>query len=155
MALELQARGHDVVGIDPSPGALEVCRQRGVRDARRMRLEDVDTTLGRFGTIVFYGNNFGLFGARGKARQLLTNLRDLADRIVATSNDPYMTEDPIHLAYHERNRQRHRMGGQVRIRTHPLPQPGRSVVRLPARVPLGDGATGGWDRVARPSAHPR
>src|SRR6476469_6833304 len=34
VALHLQARGHDVVSIDVSPGAVEVCRRRGVRDAR-------------------------------------------------------------------------------------------------------------------------
>lgn len=116
VALELQERGHEVLGIDPSPGALEVCRRRGVRDLRQMRLEDVDTTLGSFGTIVLFGNNFGLFGARRKARRLLESLREIGDRIVATANDPYMTDDPVHLAYHERNRKRHRMGGQVRIR---------------------------------------
>jgi hypothetical protein len=81
-----------------------------------MRLQDVDRALGHFGTVVMYGNNFGLFGARLKARRLLRILRPLADRIVATSNDPYMTEDPLHLAYQERNRQRHRMPGQIRLR---------------------------------------
>src|SRR5690242_11406997 len=34
VSLELQQRGHDVVAIDVSPGAVEVCRRRGVRDAR-------------------------------------------------------------------------------------------------------------------------
>jgi hypothetical protein len=66
--------------------------------------------------VVMYGNNFGLFAARTKARRLLGILRPLADRIVATSNDPYRTEDPLHLAYHERNRRRHRMPGQIRLR---------------------------------------
>jgi SAM-dependent methyltransferase len=116
VALELQKRGHDVVAIDPSPGALEVSRRRGVHDVRSMRLEEVDPSLGRFGTVLMYGNNFGLFGARAKARALLRRLRPLADRIVATSNDPYMTDEPAHLAYHERNRQRNRMPGQVRLR---------------------------------------
>jgi SAM-dependent methyltransferase len=116
VALELQARGHEVVAIDPSPGAIVVSRRRGVRDVRSLRFEDVDPSLGTFGTVLMYGNNFGLFGARAKTRRLLNRLRPLADRIVATSNDPSMTDDPVHLAYHERNRRRHRMPGQVRIR---------------------------------------
>jgi SAM-dependent methyltransferase len=118
VALELQARGRDVVAIDPSPGAVDVARRRGVRDVRRMRLEDVDESLGHFGAVLLYGNNFGLFGSHRKARQLLRALRPLADRLVATSNDPYMSEDPVHLAYRARNRLRHRMPGQVRLRIH-------------------------------------
>jgi hypothetical protein len=81
-----------------------------------MQLEDVDESLGQFGTVLMYGNNFGLFGSRSKARRLLRTLRPLADRIVAGSNDPYRTDDPVHLAYREHNRRRGRMRGQLRIR---------------------------------------
>jgi SAM-dependent methyltransferase len=116
VALELQSRGHEVVGIDISPGAVEVARRRGVRDVRLLRFEDVDNSLGRFGTVVMYGNNFGLFARPPKAKRLLRRLRGLADRIVAASNDPYKTEDEAHLRYQERNRQRGRMPGELRIR---------------------------------------
>jgi SAM-dependent methyltransferase len=116
VALELQARGREVVAIDPSPGAVEVSRRRGVSDARLVRLEDVDASLGHFGTVLMYGNNFGLFASRSKARRLLRTLRPLAERIVAESNDPYRSDDPVHLAYRERNRRRGRMGGQLRLR---------------------------------------
>jgi SAM-dependent methyltransferase len=116
VALELQARGREVVGIDVSPGAVEVARRRGVRDVRLLAFEAVDESLGRFDTVVMYGNNFGLFGSPAKARRLLRRLRPLADRIVATSNDPYRTEDPAHVAYQERNRKRGRMSGQLRLR---------------------------------------
>ena len=102
-AMELQARGREVVAIDPSPGAVEVARRRGVQDVRLMRLEDVDESLGHFGTMLMYGNNLGLFASRSKARRLLRRLRPLADRIVAGSNDVSGTDDPVHLAYQERN----------------------------------------------------
>jgi methylase of polypeptide subunit release factors len=46
VALHLQERGHEVVAIDISPGAVEVCRRRGVRDARVCPIEDVDESLG-------------------------------------------------------------------------------------------------------------
>jgi hypothetical protein len=38
---------------------------------------------------LMYGNKFGLFGSRVKARRLLRRLRLFVGRIVATSNDPY------------------------------------------------------------------
>ena len=37
-------------------------------------------------------------------------------RIVGTMLDPYSTSDPVHLAYHERNRVLGRLGGEVRVR---------------------------------------
>ena len=116
VALELQERGREVVAIDVSQGAVQVARRRGVRDVRLLALEDVDESLGEFDTLVMFGNNFGLFGSRGKARRLLRQLRPFVRRIVATSNDPFGTEDPVHLAYHERNRNRGRMPGQLRLR---------------------------------------
>lgn len=116
VALELQRRGRSVVGIDISPGAVEVARERGVRDVRLLAFEEVGDSLGRFDTIVMLGNNFGLFGSPSKARRLLRRLRPLADRIVAASIDPHATEDPAHLAYQERNRGRGRMAGQLRLR---------------------------------------
>jgi len=117
VAFELQKRGHEVVGIDVSPGAVEVARRRGVRDVRLLRFEDVDNSLGRFGTVVMYGNNFGLFASPAKTKRMLRRLRGLADRIVAASRDPYGTDEPAHLRYQERNRQRGRLSGQLRLRS--------------------------------------
>ena len=115
-ALELQRRGRSVVGIDVSPGAVEVARARGVSDVRLLAFEEIDDSVGQFDTIVMFGNNFGLFGSPSKAQRLLRQLRPLADRIVAGSNDPYATDDPAHLAYQEHNRMRGRMPGQLRLR---------------------------------------
>jgi SAM-dependent methyltransferase len=116
VALELQARGRKVVAIDLSAGAVQVARSRGVRDVRLLAFEDVNESLGPFDTLVMFGNNFGLFGSRTKARRLLRRLRPFVGRIVATSNDPYATDDPVHIAYQERNRARGRMSGQLRLR---------------------------------------
>src|SRR5215218_1945369 len=103
VALELQRRGRDVVGIDVSPGAVEVARRRGVRDVRLLPLERVDASL-------------GLLGGAAKGHRLLRRLAQVADRIVASSIDPYRTDDALHLAYHQRNRGRGRMAGQLRLR---------------------------------------
>jgi SAM-dependent methyltransferase len=120
VALELQNRGHAVVAIDVSPGAVEVCRRRGVHDARVMRFVDVDESLGPIDTVVMYGNNFGLFGGKKQAARMLRRLHRLTTergRLVAESRDTFATDRPEHLAYHERNRKRGRMPGQLRIRS--------------------------------------
>ena len=119
VALHLQQRGHEVVAIDVSPLAVEACRRRGVRDARVVRFEDVNESLGSIDTVVMFGNNFGLFGSVPKARRLLRRLERLTTpeaRIVAETRDTYTTDDPDHLAYHARNVRRGRMAGQLRIR---------------------------------------
>jgi SAM-dependent methyltransferase len=119
VALHLQEQGHEVVGIDVSPLAVEVCRRRGVRDARRLSITQANSRLGQFDTIVMLGNNFGLFGGFRRARWLLRcwrGLTGLEGRIIAQTLDPYQTDNPDHLAYHEWNRRRGRMGGQIRFR---------------------------------------
>jgi SAM-dependent methyltransferase len=119
VCLHLQERGQDVVGIDVSPGAVEVCRRRGVRDVRLCSIDDVDESLGVFDTIVMLGNNFGLFASAAKTKRLLRRFHRLTTdrgRIVAETRDVYRTDDPAHLAYQERNRARGRMSGQIRIR---------------------------------------
>ena len=117
--LELQKRGHEVVGIDSSPLAVQVCRERGANDVRLRSLTRIATDLGRFDTIMMMGNNFGLLGNERRARWLLRRLRSLVrdgGRIVAESTDPAATDDPVHLAYHQSNRRRGRLPGQIRMR---------------------------------------
>ena len=119
VSLYLQEKGHDVVAIDISPMAIEVCKRRGIRNAKVMDFAKIDKRLGTFDTVVMYGNNFGLFGSPARAKRLLRRLHTMTSpdaRIVAETLDPYATKVPEHLAYHRRNRARGRSGGQVRIR---------------------------------------
>jgi SAM-dependent methyltransferase len=119
VAIELQERGHEVVGIDVSPLALEVARRRGAKDVRELAVTQVGPQLGLFDTIVMFGNNCGLFGSRRRAPWLLRRFKSVTTpqaKILAASTDPYTTDNPEHLAYHERNRRRGRMAGQLRIR---------------------------------------
>ncbi|HUW81541.1 MAG TPA: class I SAM-dependent methyltransferase [Phycisphaerae bacterium] len=119
VALHLQSKGHDVVGIDNSPLAIKACRLRGVKQAKLMSVTQVSQRLGMFDAIVMYGNNFGLFGSFARARWLLRRFRRMTNpgaRIIAESRDPYDTTEPCHLAYHRLNRRRGRMAGQLRIR---------------------------------------
>ena len=120
VALYLQdQRKLDVLGIDLSPLAVKVCKLRGLRTARLMAFENVDFKPGSFDSIVMFGNNFGLFGSRAKAQRLLKRLSSMASPgavLIGESVDPYKTDNPDHLEYQRRNRERGRMSGQVRIR---------------------------------------
>jgi len=119
VALELQERGHEVVGIDVSPLAVEIARRRGAKDVRQLAVTRVNPGLGRFDTIVMFGNNCGLLGNRRRAPWLLRRFKSVTRpgaRILAESTNPYATDRPEHLAFHERNRRRGRMAGQLRIR---------------------------------------
>ena len=120
VTLPLQQRGVDVVGIDNSPLAVRICRERGVNDVRLLSVTQVSVNkLGIFDSIVMTGNNFGLFGNPKRARRLLKRFHRMTTgqgRILTETKDPYATDDPVHLAYQERNRSRGRMSGQVRSR---------------------------------------
>ena len=127
-ALHVQERGHEVVGIDVSPKALVVCGLRGVDDVRGCAATQVGAFLGRIDTVLMLGNNFGFVENRKRAPWLLKRLARLTSpdaRIVAETRDVYATDKPEHLAYHERNRRRGRMAGQIRLRiryrTHATP----------------------------------
>jgi SAM-dependent methyltransferase len=121
VSLHLQERGHQVVAIDNSPGAIEVCRRRGVEDARLLAFDAVDESLGTFDTIVLLGNNFGLFGTPTKANRLLRRLHRMTSddaRIIVESRDVERggADAPWHRRYQERNIARGRLPGQIRIR---------------------------------------
>jgi SAM-dependent methyltransferase len=119
-SLYLQAKGLDVTGIDNSPLAIKICRQRGLKKARVMAFKDVGKFKpDSFDTVIMMGNNFGLFGSFKLAQTLLKKLHRLTSPdalIIAMTRDPYATNDPAHAGYHKLNRKRGRMGGQLRIR---------------------------------------
>jgi SAM-dependent methyltransferase len=120
-ALELQRRGHEVLALDTSPGAVEACRRRGVRSvyhgdpgraARDGHAESFDSAL-------LLGNNIGLLGSAEAAGPFLRDIGALLTHggvMVGTASDPYQTDDRIHLDYHERNRQRGRLSGHATLR---------------------------------------
>jgi SAM-dependent methyltransferase len=119
VALYLQGQGLEVAGIDVSPGAIEVCRRRGVKEARRLSITQVGPALGVFDNLLMLGNNWGLMGSQRRARWLLRRFLRLTSpgaRIIAASRDIYQTDAPYHRAYLTWNRERGRMAGQIRMR---------------------------------------
>ncbi|MCD6465606.1 class I SAM-dependent methyltransferase [Candidatus Bathyarchaeota archaeon] len=118
-SIYLQNKGFNVVGIDISPLAIKVCRLRGLKKAKIMPIEELNFKPRSFDTVIMMGNNFGLFGSFKKAQKILRKLHEITSKealIIAETRDPYKTNNPAHLEYHEWNKKRGRMGGQVRIR---------------------------------------
>jgi SAM-dependent methyltransferase len=115
----LQEKGLKVVGIDNSPLAIKACKQRGIKNARVLSINQINTKIGIFDTVLMMGGNFGLFCSYEGARRLLKKFAKITSskgRIIADTLDVYKTDNPDHLSYHEFNRKRGRMGGQVRMR---------------------------------------
>ena len=118
-ALFLQEKGLEVLGIDVSPLAIAVAKERGLRSAEVLSIDDVSAKLGTFDTILMLGNNFGLFGSPTKARRSLRRFKTITEpgaTLIAESLNVYETKDPDHLAYLAANRARGRMSGQIRMR---------------------------------------
>ncbi|WP_433299783.1 class I SAM-dependent methyltransferase [Actinoplanes sp. CA-030573] len=119
-ALELQRRGMAVTGLDTSPGAIDVARRRGLRDTVATTIDAYASRAAtRYDTFLLLGNNLGLLEGAERAPAFLAALSRLAKpgaRIVAQGTDPYGTNDPVHVSYHRRNRERGRIGGQLRLR---------------------------------------
>lgn len=117
-ALPLQEAGHEVVGLDASPGVVTVATQRGVT-AVVGSVEQIPLGLGLFDTVLLLGNNLGLLSSAKRAAVVLSSLAAVTrpgGRLLGSGLDPYRTGTEAHLAYHDWNRQRGRMPGQVRMR---------------------------------------
>jgi SAM-dependent methyltransferase len=74
-ALPLQERGLEVCAIDFTPEAVEIMRRRGVRDARRERLEEFRD--GPFDTILILANGAGLAESLDGLERFLARLGEL------------------------------------------------------------------------------
>lgn len=118
-ALYLQEKGHEVLATDNSSLAIQVCKQRGVNNVLVVPITQLNTKIGIFNTIIMMGHNFGLFASYKRTKWLLKRFASMTTedgRIIAETMDPYQTENPTHLTYHQFNRDRERMSGQLRIR---------------------------------------
>lgn len=119
-ALHLQNKGLDVTAIDSSPGAVKVCKMRGLKRAIIRPVEEISKfRASSFDTILMMGNNFGLVGDHLKAQSILKEFSRITSdegTILAATLNPYGTRNPEHLRYHKFNRARGRWPGQITIR---------------------------------------
>ena len=87
-SLYLQEKGLEVTAIDTSKGAIEVCKLRGVSDAREMDLLDLKGE--KFDTILLLMNGTGIFQKIGLIEQYLQHLKSLLNpngQILIDSSD--------------------------------------------------------------------
>ena len=119
-ALYLQGKGLEVTAIDNSPLAVEVMKKRGVRDARFLGIEEIETFAPEtFTTVLMLGNNLGLLGGQNAGRELLKKIHTATSEdafIIAESRDPKAFTDPEHTAYYEENVKRGKLPGQFTAR---------------------------------------
>ena len=118
-ALVLQERGLPVVGLDVSPLALQVAHRRGLQHMVWAAATAPPFAAASFDTFLLLGNNLALGGDVEGTVAMLRRLRRLARSggvIIASCRNPTATDDPVHLAYHQRNRARGRPIGQVTMR---------------------------------------
>jgi SAM-dependent methyltransferase len=122
VALELQQRRIEVVGLDGSALAVKAARLRGVSNVWCQPMEELSKELASFDALVLFGNNFGLFASPQHAR---TRLRSWAAgtnagcRLFLESTAPYFSGAPgMDRTYYRRNVERRRSPGQVRLRYH-------------------------------------
>ena len=119
-SLALQQLGHEVVALDVSPGAIEVCRERGVDETFLGTIDELaETNPEAFDAAILLGHNLALLGSRKASGPVLDSLRRLLKpdgMVVGNTLDVYGTEDPVHLAYHQLNRDRGRLPGELTLR---------------------------------------
>jgi len=122
VALELQRRGIDVVGLDSSPLAAKAAKIRGLHRVWSTPLEDLDRRLETFDSLVLFGNNFGIFETPSRAHQLLIYLAKNTKpgaRIFAESTNAYCGGAPaFDRSYYFKNKSLGRSPGQVTLRYH-------------------------------------
>ena len=116
-ALHLQGQGLTVTAVDISPGAIEVCRARGLIDVHPCDLR-TDLPEGTWDTVLLMCGNLGLGGDWDPTRTLLKRLASsvpVGGPLVGDSVDP-TSDDPNDLAYEARNERNGHHRGHVRLR---------------------------------------
>ncbi len=118
-AIFLQENKFDVIGLDTSPGALEVARRQGLQSTFLGTPEKHLLTNPTYDTFLLMGNNLCLLGSLDYAPSMLHTLAHMAApkaRIIGQGVDPYAIHDPLYLGYYERNREKGNLPGQIRYR---------------------------------------
>jgi len=117
--LWLQEHGVEAVGIDRSPGAIAVARQRGCREVHLGTVADLDFPDGHFDAAIMFGNNAGIGGDIEGCRQMFRRLARWVrpgGRLLSEGRDLLQVDYPDNLAYYQANCRAGRPPGQMRWR---------------------------------------
>ncbi|WP_329347346.1 methyltransferase domain-containing protein [Streptomyces sp. NBC_01261] len=118
-ARALLDRGHDVTALDVSPGALEVCRQRGVQSLAHGTVDEHSGSGARYDNFLLLGANLGLLESRERAPWFLRVLAAMAAPgavIIGQGHNITDSQAPQHLPYNQRNLRAGRIAGQRTLR---------------------------------------
>jgi len=118
--LHFQKLGFEIVGLDRSARAVEVCRERGCLDVvdGDVNVHRIAGDGDRFHTLLLFGNNIGIAGTPERSVILLRRLRSALaakGRILVASIDLSKAANGTHRGYLESNRSAGRSPGQTRI----------------------------------------
>ncbi|GIV44684.1 MAG: hypothetical protein KatS3mg035_1807 [Bacteroidia bacterium] len=121
-AIHFQNLGYEVIGMDNSPLALQVCLDRGLKYALLCDVIHLDeTVVQNIQTVLMWGNNFGLLQNPVLAKRFFMKAHKICNenaKILIETLDPYgkaffMEDDKKYI---QENLLNGRMGGQMRIR---------------------------------------
>ena len=122
VALHLQRRGIEVVGLDSSALAVTAATMCGLSEVWCTSIGTLGRQIESFDTVVMFGNNFGIFGTPDGARRRLVEWARRTKstaRIVVESTNPYCGGAPaFDRRYYHRNRERGNFPGQAIFRYH-------------------------------------
>src|SRR5262249_30229929 len=114
-----QERGEMVFGIDTSPAAVEICRERGLA-VEHLEMAQLDPSGGTFDTVLLLGNGLSLLGTPTAAATLLRALAAVTrrgGRLIGMSIDPATAATfPVHADYQAETIARGRPPGQYTVR---------------------------------------
>ena len=114
--LLLQEEGCDVSAIDICPEAVSIMRDRGVADVHLGDIMSLENET--FDTLLMMGHNIGMVETLDKLEPFLRHARTITapdGQILLTSKDVRVTDEPVFLAYQQRNVEAGRFIGEVRI----------------------------------------
>jgi len=117
--LWLQEHGIDAVGIDHSPGAVAVARERGCREVYLGSPATLNFPDDHFDAAIMFGNNAGIGGDIEGCSAMFARLQRWirpGGRLITEGRNLLQVDYPDHLAYYEANCKAGRPPGQMRWR---------------------------------------